>query len=85
MGTLVIACGLVVVAIGVWRSYGLAREALGPLVHEGEATRTAVEAARPMHARFRVRLFFRRVVAAVGWSVIALYGVFLAQAGAMAR
>ena len=85
MGTLVVVCGLIVVAIATWRSYALAREAVAPLVHEGEPTRTALEAARPVHARFRIRLFVRRVFAAVAWIVVALYGLFLAQAGSMAR
>jgi hypothetical protein len=85
MGMLVVACGLIVVAIAGWRGYALAREALAPLVHGGDATRTAIEAARPIHARFRVRLFVRRVIAAVGWIVVALYGLFLAQAGTVAR
>jgi hypothetical protein len=38
-----------------------------------------------VHARFRIRLFARRVIAAVGWMVLALYGLFLAQAGTLAR
>lgn len=85
MGSIVVVCGLIVLAIGGWRGYTLAREALGPFVHEGEPTRTAIEAVRPVHARFRVRLFVRRVISAVGWIVVALYGVFLAQAGSVTR
>jgi hypothetical protein len=85
MGSLVVACGLIVLAVAAWRGYTVAREALGPVVHEGEPTRTAIESARPVHTRFRVRLFLRRVIAAVGWVVVALYGLFLAQAGSMTR
>jgi hypothetical protein len=84
MGLLLVCCGLTALAIGGWRGYALAREALAPLVHDGEPTRTAIEAARPVHARFRVRLFARRVVGAAAWLVVALYGLYLVQAGALA-
>jgi hypothetical protein len=84
MGLLLVGCGLTALVIGGWRGYALAREALAPLVHDGEPTRTAIEAARPVHARFRVRLFARRVVVAVAWLVVALYGLFLVQAGSLA-
>ena len=40
-------CGLVALVVGGWRSYSIARQALGPLVREGDPTRTAIEAARP--------------------------------------
>ena len=84
MGLLLVGCGLTALAIGGWRGYALAREALAPLVHDGEPTRTAIEAARPVHARFRVRLFARRATAAAAWLVIALYGLYLVQAGSVA-
>jgi hypothetical protein len=84
MGLLLVGCGLTALTIGGWRGYALAREALAPLVHDGEPTRTAIEAARPVHARFRVRLFLRRVTVATGWLVVALYGLFLVQAGSIA-
>jgi hypothetical protein len=85
MGLLLVGCGLTALAIGGWRGYSLAREALAPLVHDGEPTRTAIEAARPVHTRFRVRLFVRRVTAAAAWLVVALYGLYLVQAGTLAR
>jgi hypothetical protein len=81
MAILLVACGLTAAVIGGWRGYALARAALAPLVHEGEPTRTALEAARPIHSRFRVRLFARRVLAATGWLILALYGLYLAQVG----
>jgi hypothetical protein len=84
MGFLLVGCGLTALAIGGWRGYALAREALAPLVHTGDPTRTAIEAARPVHARFRVRLFARRVTAAAAWLVVALYGLYLIQAGSVA-
>jgi hypothetical protein len=83
MGLVLVLCGLTAAAFGGWRSYALAREALAPLVHDGDATRTSVEAARPVHARSRVRLFARRVAGSVGWLVVALYGLFLAQVGSV--
>lgn len=84
MAILLTFCGLVAFVVGGWRSYSIARQALGPLVHDGEPTRTAIEAARPVQDRFRVRLFVRRLVAAVGWLVVALYGLYLISVGAVA-
>jgi hypothetical protein len=81
MGFVLVGCGLTALAIGGWRGYALAREAVGPLAHVGDPTRTAIEAARPVHARYRVRSFVRRVAASVGWLVVALYGLYLVQAG----
>jgi hypothetical protein len=85
MGLLLVLSGLVVSALGTWRSYAAAREAIGPLVHDGEPTRSALEAARPIHARTRVRLFARRLALAVGWLLIALYGLFLLSVGLVSR
>ena len=79
MGILLFCCGFTALAIGGWRSYAVAREALGPLVHEGDPTRSALEAARPVHARYRVRLFLRRLVASLAWLVLAFYGLYLVQ------
>jgi hypothetical protein len=81
MGSLLVATGLAAAVLGTWRGYAVAREALAPLVHEGEPTRTVVEAAQPLHARSRVRLFARRVVVAVGWLIVGSYGVFLLSVG----
>jgi hypothetical protein len=85
MGIVLVACGLTAAAIGSWRGYAAARSALAPLVHEGDATRTAVEAGRPVLARVRVRLFARRVASAVGWLFVAFYGLFMVSAGSVAR
>jgi hypothetical protein len=74
--------GLTAAVLGTWRGYVAARTALGPLVHEGDATRTLIDAGRPMHARIRVRLFARRVVAAVAWLALAMYGLFLVSVAA---
>ncbi|HKG57020.1 MAG TPA: hypothetical protein VKA85_07220 [Candidatus Limnocylindrales bacterium] len=84
MPVVVTLCGLVALVLGTWRSYAVAREALGPLAHDGDPTRTAIEAARPLHARFRIRLFLRRVTIAVGWLLVALYGLFLVSAASVA-
>jgi hypothetical protein len=71
------ASGAVAAIIGTWRGWVVAREALAPLVHEGDATRTLIDAGRPVHARMRVRRFARTVVVALGWLVVAMYGLFL--------
>ena len=81
MGAILLVSGLVVVAFGMWRGYANAREALGPLVHEGEPTRTAIERGRPLLARARVRLFARRVAVSLAWIAVAMYGGFLVSAG----
>jgi hypothetical protein len=75
------ASGLALVAIGIWRGYALARRALEPLAHEGDATRTAIEALRPLPFRPRVRTFAQRVLLAVGWLMVALYGLYLIVRG----
>ncbi len=74
-------CGIVAVAIGGWRSYAMARAALGPIAHQGDPTRTALEAGQPILARTRVRLFLRRVAVAVAWLLVAGYGLYLVVAG----
>lgn len=85
MGLLLIASGVAAALYGSWRSYLAAREALGPLVHEGEPTRTAIEAARPVHSRPRVRRFARGLALALGWLLIGSYGVFLISVGMVTR
>jgi hypothetical protein len=81
MGILVVACGAMAVVIGGWRSYAMAREALAPLAHDGDPTRTAIEAAQPLSMRPRVRLFARRVALSIGWLIVSFYGLYLVVAG----
>ena len=81
MGALLGLCGLIAAIVGAWRGYAVAREAISPLVHGGDPTRTAIEATRPLLDRPRVRLVFRRLAISIGWIVIALYGLFLALVG----
>lgn len=81
LGSLLVACGLAAAVIGGWRSYAAAREALAPLVHEGDPTRTAIEAARPFPMRPRVRLFLRRLIVSIGWIGVAMYGLYLVAYG----
>ena len=40
-----------------------------------------IDATRPVHARTRVRVMARNVVAAVVWLLLAMYGLFLATVG----
>jgi hypothetical protein len=79
-GLVLAGCGATAALIGAWRGYVNAREAIGPLLHDGEPTRTAIEAARPVAARWRVRRFVRSVAASVGWVCVALYGLYLVAA-----
>ena len=85
MGLVLIACGLVVVAIGAWRGYANARAVVAPLVHPGEPTRTAVEATQPVTERARMRRMARNLAAAVAWLVISMYGLFLVASAEAAR
>jgi hypothetical protein len=70
-------CGVIAVVIAASRSYAATREAVGPLVHDGDPTRTAIEATRRITDRPRVRLFARRLGVAIGWLAVAMYGLFL--------
>jgi len=70
-------CGVIALVIAGSRSYAATRQAVGPLVHDGDPTRTAIEATRRITDRPRVRLFARRLALALGWLVVAMYGLFL--------
>jgi hypothetical protein len=77
MAFLLILCGTIAATAGLYRAFNLAREALAPLAHEGDPTRTAIEATRPFPARPRVRRFVGRVLGAVAWLAVATYGLYL--------
>jgi hypothetical protein len=81
MGPVLVVCGLIAFVSGVARGYVGARGALGPWLHEGEPTRTLIDAGRPVLERTRVRLFLRRTVVAVGWLVVGMYGLLLLSFG----
>lgn len=81
MPVVLVACGVVLAGVGTWSGYRNARAALLPAVQEGDPTRSAIDAARPAHARSGVRRAVRSVVAAIAWLSLALYGLFLAQTG----
>jgi hypothetical protein len=84
MEPVLLACGLAATAIGTWRGYVNARAVVAPLVHPGDATPTAIEAATPVAEQARVRRAARNLVAAIAWLVIALYGLFLVAAAGVA-
>ena len=82
MGPLLVACGVVAIVVGTWRGYVVAREALGPMIRDdGDPTRRAIDATRPMLARIRVRTFARRTAVALCWIVVASYGLALVVEG----
>jgi hypothetical protein len=83
MGLLLVTCGLVLAGAGTWSGYRNAREAVVPFVREGDPTRRAIDAARPLHEREATRRFARGVLAAIGWLVLAMYGLYLVSAGAV--
>ncbi len=83
MGLLLVTCGLVLAGVGTWSGYRSAREAVAPAAHPGDPTRTAIDAARPPHVRPAARRFARSATIAVGWLVLALYGLFLASTGSV--
>ncbi len=52
------------------------------MVHDdGDPTRRAIDASRPLIARMRVRTFARRTAVAIGWLLIATYGLALIDRG----
>lgn len=81
MSVVIEVCGLVAVVIAGWRSYVLVREALAPLAHDGDPTRRAIEASRPLPMRTDVRQSVRRVILSLGWLIVASYGLYLVVAG----
>lgn len=84
IGGILLFCGGLLAVVGTWRGYVSARAALGPIAHraDGDPTRAAVEAAQPLVARPRVRAALASVLRAVAWLGLAMYGLFLASAGA---
>jgi hypothetical protein len=85
LGAILLVSGLFATVYGTWRGYLAARAALVPLTRDGEPTRTLIDAGRPLHARTRVRFAAGRVVIAVLWLSIALYGMYLATVGMAVR
>ena len=83
IGSILVGCGAATIALASVRSYGLARRALAPLAHEGDPTRTAIEASRPLPMRPRVRRVARDVAGSVVWLAVAMYGLFLVSRGAV--
>ncbi len=73
--------GLFAIVYGSWRGCVAARQAVLPLVREGDPTRTLIEAARPVYARSRARRAARQVGFSLMWLGVALYGLCLATAG----
>lgn len=85
IGFVLVCSGALGVLLGAWRGYAVARQAIAPIVHAGDPTRTAIEATRPVYDRPRVRLFARRLAISIGWIAVALYGLFLASVGLEVR
>lgn len=83
MSAVLVTCGLVLAGVGTWTGYRHARAAIVPSAQPGDPTRSAIDAARPVHARIAVRRFARSVAASLIWLALALYGLFLAQTGAI--
>jgi hypothetical protein len=82
MAFVLILCGSTALTIGVYRSVVLAREVLGPLVHEGDPTRRAIDDTRPIHERERIRRMATRVAGSLGWLAVAMYGLYLVVSAA---
>jgi hypothetical protein len=81
MGALLVTCGFVLTGVGSWSGYRNARDAATPAVHDGDPTRLAIDAARPLLARPAVRRHVRSLVVSLSWLALALYGIFLVSAG----
>ena len=86
VGPVLVACGVIAIVIGMWRGYVVAREALGPMIHDdGDPTRRAIDATRPVLTRMRVRTFARRTAVAICWLIVASYGLALLVEGLAIR
>ena len=85
MEPVLLLSGVLVAAFGTWRGYAHARLVVAPLVHPGEPTRTAVEATQPLAERARMRRAARNLASAIGWLVLAMYGLFLVASAEAAR
>ena len=81
LGVTLSACGLVIAVFGTWRGYANARAAIVSLAAAGDPTREALEAARPILARTRMRRFVRPLVVALLWLAVAMYGLFMVSLG----
>jgi hypothetical protein len=81
VGGLLVACGAVLGVSGTWNAYRNARDSLVPFTSPGDPTRAAIDAARPLVARPKLRRAARHVSLAMGWLVAATYGLYLASAG----
>jgi hypothetical protein len=84
LGVTLTACGLVAATFGTWRGYANARTAVVALARDGDPTRAAIEASRPILSRTRVRRFVRPLAAAVVWLAIAMYGLLMLSLGGTA-
>jgi len=84
LGVILIACGLATTTFGTWRGYSNAGDALASLARDGDPTRAAIDASRPVLARTRVRRFVRPVVAAMLWLAMAMYGLLMVSLGGAA-
>ena len=80
-GVVLVISGLFAVVYGTWRGYAAARQAVLPLVREGDETRTLIDAARPVHERSRVRLAARHAGLSMIWLGVAMYGLYLTTVG----
>jgi len=80
-GVILVASGLVLAGMGLWRSYLMAREAVAPLTHQGDPTRSRIESLRPLPLRPKVRTAAARTLVSIGWLAVALYGLYFLVRG----
>lgn len=80
-GAVLLLSGLFATAYGMWRGYAAARSAILPFARQGDETRNLIEAARPVHARTRVRVAVRNVGLSLLWLGVAMYGLYLLTVG----
>ena len=84
-GAVLVISGVFALVYGSWRGYVAARQAVLPLVREGDETRTLIEASRPVHERSRVRVAARNVAMSLLWLGVVMYGLYLATVGVAVR
>ena len=80
-GDILVISGLFALVYGTRRGYVAARQAVLPLVRQGDETRTLIEATRPLRERSRMRIAVRHVGLSLLWLGVAMYGLYLATVG----
>ena len=84
-GAILVISGMLALSHGSWRGCVVARQAVRPLVRQGDEAWTPIEAARPVRERYRVRLAAGHAGISMAQLGVAPYGLCLAAVGIAGR